>query len=70
MKEVREATSRTDPWGLLGDPHGGNEDKKDAKIGSTSEKRINLASEKVHIKHAEQYLAPQGMDNSKKEIRT
>ena len=55
MKEVREATPRTNPWGLLGDPHGGNEDKNDAKIGSTSKKRINLASEKVHIKHAEQY---------------
>ena len=55
LKEVREATPRTNPWGLLGDPHGGNEDKIDVKIGSTSEKRINLASEKVHIKHAEQY---------------
>ena len=32
LKDVREATPRVNPWGVLGDPHGGNEDIKDAKI--------------------------------------
>ena len=55
LKVVREATLRADPWGLLGDPHDRNEDIKDAKTGSMSERRNNLTSEKGHIKHTEQY---------------
>ena len=69
LKDVREATPKAGLWGLLGDPHGGNEDIKDAKIGSMSERRNSLASKRGHIKHAKQYQAPRGMDNSRKEIR-
>ena len=69
LKDVQEATPRADPWGLLGDPHSGNEDKKDARIGSANKKRNSLASERSHIKHAEQYQVPRGMDNSRKETR-
>ena len=69
LKDVREATSRANPWGVFGDPHGGNEDIKDAKIRSASERRNSLASEKGHITHAKRYQVPRGMDNSRKEIR-
>ena len=69
LKDVREATPKAGLWGLLGDPHGGNEDIKDAKIGSMSERRNSLASKRGHIKHAKQYQVPRGMDNSRKEIR-
>ena len=58
-----------DPWGLLEDPRGGNKDKKDAKIGSVRRRRNNLALERGHIKHAERYQAPWGMDNLRKESR-
>ena len=37
------------------DPRGGNEDRKDVKIGSASERRNNLAREKGHIKHFKRY---------------
>ena len=60
---------RVDPSGLLEDPHGENEGKKDAKTGSTSNRRNNLVSERGHIKHSEQYQVPQGMDSSRKETR-
>ena len=60
---------KVDLWGLFGDPHGANEDIKDMKTGSVSEKRNGLASEKGHIKHTEQYQAPRGIDNSRREIR-
>ena len=50
LKDVREATLRADPWGLLGDPHDRNEDIKDAKIGNVSERRNSLASDRGHIK--------------------
>ena len=64
MKEILEAMPRADPSGPLGDPHGGSEDKKDVKIGSLSEWRNNLASEKGHIKHFKQYRAPLGITNT------
>ena len=60
---------RADSSGLLKDPYGRNEDKKDAKIGSMRRRRNNLALERGHIKHAERYQAPWGMDNLRKEIR-
>ena len=44
--------------GLLGDPHGRNEGKKDAKIGSASKRRNNLVSERGHVKHFERYQVP------------
>ena len=44
LKDVREATPRVNPWGVLGDPHGGNEDIKDAKIRSASERRNSLGA--------------------------
>ena len=69
LKDIREVTPRADPWDLLGDPHGGNEDIKDVKIGSASERRNSLASERGYIKHAERYQTPRGMENSRKEIR-
>ena len=56
LKDVREATPKAGLWGLLGDPHGGNEDIKDVKIGSISKRRNSLASEMSHIKHTEQYI--------------
>ena len=56
-----------DPSGLLGDPHGGNEGKKDAKIGSS--RRNNMVSKRGHIRHSKQYQAPQGRDNSRRETR-
>ena len=49
-------------------PHGGNEDGKDVKTGSVSERRNNLASERDHIKHSKRYQAPRGMDGSRKGI--
>ena len=55
LKDVQEATLKADLWGLLGDPHGGNKDIKDAKTESMSERRNNLTSERGHIKHTEQY---------------
>ena len=69
MKDIRETTPRADPLGLLRDPHGRNEGKKDTKIGSVSKKRNNLLSEKGHIRHTERYQVPQGMDSSRKETR-
>ena len=69
LKDVWEAKPRVDPWGLLEDPHGGNEDIKDTKIGSASERRNSLASKRGCIKHPERYQAPRGMDNSRKETR-
>ena len=60
---------RADPLDLLGDPHGGNKGKKDPKIGSTSNRRNNLISERGHIRHSKRYQVPQGMDNSRKETR-
>ena len=42
-------------WGLLRNPPGGREDIKDMRIGSVSEKRNSLVSERGHIKHTEQY---------------
>ena len=58
LKDVREATPEADMWGFLRDPYGRNEDIKDTKIGSVSERRSNLALERGHIKHAEQYQVP------------
>ena len=55
MKDVREAMLKADLWGLLKNPLGKREDIKDARIGSASEKRNSLASEKGYIKHTEQY---------------
>ena len=55
MKDIQEATLKADLWGLLGNPHGGREDKKDIRIGSASEKRNSLASERGHIKQTKQY---------------
>ena len=69
MKDVRETTPRADLLGLLKDPHGGNEGKKDVKTGSASNRRNNLVSERGHIKHSKWYQAPQGMDSSRKETR-
>ena len=57
LKDVREAMPIANPWGLLGDPRGGNEDKKDAKIGSVRGRRNSLALERGHIKHIERYQA-------------
>ena len=57
---------KADLWGLLENPLGEREDLKDARIGSASEKRNSLASERGHIKYTEQYQVPQGMDNSRK----
>ena len=67
LKDVRETTLRADPLGPLRGPHGGNEDKKDVKIGSVSERRNNLVSERGHIRHSERYQAPWGMYSSRKE---
>ena len=53
LKDVQEAMPGADSWGLLKDPHGGNEGKKDMKTGSTSEKKNSLASERGHIKQTE-----------------
>ena len=39
MKDIREATLRVDLWGLLENPHGGREDKKDVRIRSARVKR-------------------------------
>ena len=69
LKDIWEVTPRVNSWGLLGDPHGRNEDIKDTKIGSASERRNSLVSERGHIKHVERYQAPRGMDNSRKETR-
>ena len=55
LKDVWEITLKVDLWGLLGNPHGGRGDIKDVRIGRVSEKRNNLALEKGHIKHTEQY---------------
>ena len=55
--------------GLLGDPLGGNEGKKDAKTGSVSKRRNNLVSERGYIRRIERYQVPQGMDSSRKETR-
>ena len=38
----------------------GNKDIKDAKTRSVNERRNSLALERGHIKHTEQYQAPQG----------
>ena len=57
-------------WGLLEDLLGKKEDIKDVRIGSASEKRNSLASERGHIKHIEQYQVPRGMGNLMKEIRS
>ena len=53
LKDAREATLKADLWGLLENPPGGREDIKDVRIGSVSEKRNSLASERGHIKHTE-----------------
>ena len=60
---------RADPLGPLGGPHGGNEDRKDVKIGSVSEKRNNPTSERGHIKHFKWYQAPRSMNNMRKGTR-
>ena len=69
LKDVRENTPKTDLSGLLGDPYGGNEGKKDAKTRSTSNRRNNLVSKRGHIRHSKRYQAPQGMDSSRRETR-
>ena len=69
LKGIQETTPRTDPLGLLEGPHGENEGKKDAKTGSASEKRNNLASKKGHSKLAKRYQVPQGMDSSSKKTK-
>ena len=66
MKDILEAMPRTDLLGPLRGPHGGSEDRKDVKTGSASGRRNNLASEKGHIKHSEQYREAQGMTNMRK----
>ena len=60
---------RADLSGLLEDPHGGNEGKKDAKTGSASNKRNNLVSKRAHIRHFKRYKVQQGMDSSRKKTR-
>ena len=60
---------RADLLGFLEGPYSGDKGKKDAKIGSASERRNNLASERSHIKHTEQYQVLQGMDSSRKETK-
>ena len=57
---------RADPMGPLRGPHGRNEDRKDMKIGSASERRNNLASERGHFKHFKWYQAPRGMNGTRK----
>ena len=42
---------KADLWGLLKNPLGEREDLKDTRIGSMSETRNILASERGHIKH-------------------
>ena len=42
------------PWDLLGGPHGRNEDRKDARIGSAYEEKKIFAWEKGQIRPAEQ----------------
>ena len=49
---------RTDLLGLLGDPHGENEGKKEAKTGNASNKKNDLVSERGHIRHSERYQVP------------
>ena len=43
---------------LLGDPSGGNEGRRDAKIGTM--RKGNLALAKGHFKHTKQFPALQG----------
>ena len=57
---------RAEPLGPLGGPYGKNEDRKDTKTGSASERRNNLASERRHIKHFKRYQAPWGMNDTRK----
>ena len=58
--------SRVDPWGPIGGPPDGSEDRKDVRTGSANGQRNNLALEKGHIKHFERYRAPRGMTNKRK----
>ena len=69
MKDILEAMLRADPRGPLGGPLGESEDRKDMKTRSTNWRRNNLALEKGHIKHLEQYRAPQGITNTTKEAK-
>jgi len=57
-------------WGLLGDQLGEREDIKDVRIGSGSEKRNSLASERGHIKHTEQYQVLRGTTSLTREMRS
>ena len=66
QKDVREIILRADPLGPLRGPHGGNEDRKNVKIGSASERRNNLASERGYIKHFKRYQAPWSMNDTRK----
>ena len=70
LKDVREATPRADLWDILGNPHGGKEDKKDVRIGRASEKRKSLALGRGQIKLIEQCQVPQGTGNLTREIRS
>ena len=63
MKDIREAMLKADLWDLLENPLGERKDIKDERIGSASEKRNSLASEKGYIKHTEQYQVPRGTGN-------
>ena len=52
-RDVWEGVSRVVPWDLLGDPRGGKEDRKGARIGSACEERKSLAWEKGRIRPVE-----------------
>ena len=45
---------RAVPWDLFGDPRGGKEDRKGARIESACKERKSLAWEKGRIRPAEQ----------------
>ena len=70
LKDVREATPRTDLWGFLRNPHGGREDKKDVRIGSTREERKSLALGRDQTKLTKQCQVPWGTGNLMRETRS
>ena len=51
QKDVRKIVPRAYLLGSLKGPHGGNEDRKDVKTGSASERRNNLVLERGYVKH-------------------
>ena len=69
MRDTVKAMLRADPWGPLGGPLGGSEDRKDARTESANWQRNSLALEKGRIKRFEQYRALRGMTNTMKETK-